>query len=284
MRTYAPIFVYGFCMTDPPTTSESFLEHSSDGPAASPATLPDRLLAAAVSPPLTGVREDVSTTPCDASHVDQSGRLLGPRALRTRERILKATISLLDEKSMRDLHVIDIARRIGSSPATFYQYFKDVTDVILELATEVSEMTPEMIELIHGDWSGSAGHERGVRLVNLVTDHWDHYKSILRVRNNAADEGDPAFREVRLKSMLPMVMAFSEVIRAAKGQSGSEDPESGVGRIRPISGAMILFTSLESMATHHEIFERRFEPMGEGREALVETIATILQATLIAKR
>jgi AcrR family transcriptional regulator len=193
---------------------------------------------------------------------------------------------LLDEKSMRDLRVIDIARRIGSSPATFYQYFKDVNDVVLELATQVSELTPDMIEIIRGDWHGRAGHERGIRLANLVTDYWDQYKGILRVRNNAADEGDPNFRAVRLKAMLPMVMAFSQVIGAAQDTADSEsvqDPNGSAGQISPLSGAMFMFTALESMAIHHDIFEQRFEPVGEGREALIETIATILQATLTSK-
>jgi AcrR family transcriptional regulator len=223
----------------------------------------------------------------DSTRVDQSGRSLGPRALRTRTRILEATVSLLENRSMRDLRVIDIARSIGSSPATFYQYFKDVNDVVLELATEVSEFTPDMIELIHGDWTGQAGHERGRRLANLVTDYWDRYKAILRVRNNAADEGDPAFREVRLKAMLPVVTAFAEVIEAAHAASSGESLpalDRAAGEIGPFSGAMFMFTALESMAIHHELFEARFGPMGEGREALVETIATILQSTLTSKR
>ncbi len=190
---------------------------------------------------------------------------------------------------MRDLRVIDIARRIGSSPATFYQYFKDVNDVVLELATEVSEFTPEMIKLIHGDWTGRVGYERGLRLANLVSDNWDRYGAILRIRNNAAMEGDPAFREVRLKAMLPLVMAFSEVIKAAHGNGahgseGSEDSEWLGGHTRPLAGAMFMFAALEGMAIHLDIFEKRFGPMGEGREALIETVATILQSTLTSKR
>ncbi len=268
-----------FGMINPPTT----FEHASDGPGKLSGAI---FAAAAASSPLPPLLEAELGVPCDTALVDQSGRPLGPRALRTRARILEATVSLLNEKSMRDLRVIDIARCTGSSPATFYQYFKDITDVVLELSTEISEYTPEMIELIHGDWSGRAGHERGVRLVNLVTDNWDRYKAILRVRNNAADEGDPAFREVRLKSMLPMVTAFAEVIVASHSASsakGSEDSEFVGGDIRPLSGAMLMFTALEGMAIHHGIFEKRYGPMGEGREALVETIATMLQSTLTAK-
>ena len=49
--------------------------------------------------------------PADEVLVDQAGRPLGPRALKTRRRILEATTALLDEKPLRELRVIDIARR-----------------------------------------------------------------------------------------------------------------------------------------------------------------------------
>jgi AcrR family transcriptional regulator len=272
-------------MTHPITISESPLPHSTDGSARLSGAI---LAASAPSPPLVHSHEDAFAVPGDTPLVDQSGRPLGPRAMRTRARILDATVSLLEKKSMRDLRVIDIARYIGSSPATFYQYFKDVNDVVLELATEVSAFTPDMIELIHGDWTGRVGHERGLRLANLVTDYWDRYRAILRVRNNAADEGDMSFREVRLKAMLPMVMAFAEVLRAAHSHDApstedSEDSQWQGGHIRALSGAMFMFQALEGMAIHHEIFEKRFGPMGEGREALVETMATMLQSTLTSR-
>ncbi len=61
--------------------------------------------------------------------VDQSGRALGPRALHTRQRLLDATVELLSQQSVRDLSVVEIAKRAGTSPATFYQYFKDVGEV-----------------------------------------------------------------------------------------------------------------------------------------------------------
>ncbi len=142
----------------------------------------------AVRPPL-----DIAGFPSDASLCDQGGRPLGPRAQNTRVRILDATVVLLSEKPMRDLRVIDIARKIGSSPATFYQYFKDVEDVVLHLASHVSEFTPEIVELISGDWSGQGGHVRARTLAEIVIGHWDRYAPILRVRNNACDEGDDRF-------------------------------------------------------------------------------------------
>jgi len=262
-------------MTHPTTTLE---EPRNQVPADPSAAL---IAAITADPSLPEVRET-------GGLVDQSGRPLGPRALRTRARILEATVAILEEKSMRDLRVIDIARRIGSSPATFYQYFKDVNDVVLELASEVSDLADVVIEVIHGDWHGREGYERGIQLANLVIDHWDQYRPILRVRNNAADEGDPDFMEVRRKAMLPIVTAFAEVIRESHAAHAEHEDENDAewkgGPMRPISGGMFLFTLLEATAIHHEIFSKRFQPMGEGRQQIVESAATVIQSALTSAR
>jgi len=257
-------------------------------------------------------------------HVDQSGRPLGPRALQTRQRILEATVELLEEKAMRDLRVIDIARRIGTSPATFYQYFKDVEDVVLHLAAEASEQTPQIVELIEGDWRGRAGHERARCLADLVIQHWERYAPILRVRNNASDEGDDRFRRVRLRAMMPIVYAFEKAIRraheeseearaaaqsAARGaEAWGDHPEETTsaaapaavsaggnaegraiavekeewpgGRVDPTAGATALTSLLERLAMYHAAIKQ----LGGSREDLVETAATMIQATLTSRR
>ena len=46
---------------------------------------------------------------------------------------------------------------------------------------------------------------------------------------------------------------------------------------------MFMYYLLEGLAIHHKIFEKRFGPMGEGREALVRSMATMLQTTLTSK-
>jgi len=235
--------------------------------------------------------------------VDQSGRPLGPRALQTRQRILETTVELLEEKAMRDLRVIDIARRIGTSPATFYQYFKDVEDVVLHLATEASEQTPQIVELIEGDWRGRAGHERARQLADLVIQHWERYAPILRVRNNASDEGDDRFRRVRLRAMMPIVYAFEDAIRRAHDHADeaeevdqAEEAERAVGgsteatvtgeeqwkggRVDPTAGATALTSLLERLAMYHAAIKQ----LGGSREDLVETAATMIQATLTSRR
>ncbi|MCP4904521.1 MAG: TetR/AcrR family transcriptional regulator [bacterium] len=223
--------------------------------------------------------------PSDEIVVDQAGRPLGPRALRTRRRILKATVALLAEKPMRNMRVIDIARRIGSSPATFYQYFKDAEDVVLHLAGQMKESTPELVELILGDWEGPAGHERGRKITNLVIDHWEKFAPVLRARNNASDEGNLPLREERMAAMLPLVDAFKGVIarsieRAREGDEGDSTEEWAGGRVDPLVGATALASCLERLA----MYNAWITDLGSSREEVVETTATFMQNLLTSRR
>ena len=67
------------------------------------------------------------------------GRIIGARAHRTRRRLLDATAKLLEERGALGLRVVDITREVGTSPATFYQYFPDVEEAILVLADEATD-------------------------------------------------------------------------------------------------------------------------------------------------
>ena len=221
--------------------------------------------------------------PADKVLVDQTGRQLGPRALQTRRRILEATTMLLSEKPMREMRVIDIARQIGSSPATFYQYFKDVEDVVIHLASQVKESTPLLVELIAGSWEGREGHERGKRISNMVIDHWEKYAPVLRARNNASDEGHPGLREERMAALMPLVTAFQEAIERAAAESAPVDPASDEWRAGPIdsfAGATVLSSCLERTSMYHAFIE----DAGGTREGLIDTTAIFLQNMLAPRR
>ena len=231
-----------------------------------------------------GVMPQDPPDPSDEVLVDQAGRPLGPRALQTRRKILDATVGLLAEKPMREMRVIDIARQIGSSPATFYQYFKDVEDVVLHLAGQAKEATPILVELISGDWEGEAGFERGKKISNLVIDHWEKYAPVLRARNNASDEGHEALREERMAAMIPLVDAFKAALERAHAKAAEAgDPEDGVwrgGPVDPLVGATALSSCLERISMYHAWIEE----MGSTREQLVETTAAFMQGMLVVRR
>ncbi len=212
-------------------------------------------------------RAGAEATPGD--FVDQSGRVLGPRARATRQKLLEATQALLDEQSLRDLRVSDIARRVGTSPATFYQYFKDVEDIVLCLAREASNEMTTIIEIVDGSFEGEAGLERARALASAFIDHWDAHHAALRVRNMAADEGNQAFLEVRRRAMTPL-------LRAIAARVGGGEASTGDGSLNPLAAAAAMGAILERLAAYH----RELEGVGLTRDDLVETTARIVQRTL----
>ena len=53
-------------------------------------------------------------------------------------RLLDATAKLLDKNGVLELKIVDITREVGTSPATFYQYFVDVEAAILALVEQAT--------------------------------------------------------------------------------------------------------------------------------------------------
>jgi len=209
----------------------------------------------------------------DEGAVDQSGRELGPRALNTRRRLLESTVALLESSSVRDLSVVEIARRAGTSPATFYQYFKDVGDATLCLAQEAAAEMPVVVEAIQGSWRGQKGMDTAREIADAFVRHWDAYRSILLVRNLAADEGERSFQKVRRDALRPVLEALARKIE--ESQPAAVESED----VHPYAAAAALAAILERLAAYH----KDLEPLGVGRDDLVETCARIMYQTVTGR-
>jgi AcrR family transcriptional regulator len=209
----------------------------------------------------------------EAKAVDQSGRTLGPRAIQTRDRLLEATAELLTERSVRDISVVEIARKANTSPATFYQYFKDATEATLYLAAAAAEEMPALIGLIDGEWRGKEGLETARAVTRAFVDHWDAHRSVLLVRNLFADEGDRRFMKVRRHAISPVIEHLAR--RIEEGQA-----QGKVAReIHPAAAAAAMASVLERLAAHH----REIEYFGASREQLIESTAWILFQTVTGR-
>ena len=203
---------------------------------------------------------------------DLNGRPLGTRALEKRRRILEATRELLSQTRLRDLRVADIARAVDTSPATFYQYFADVEDVVLELAREANAELPPLLELFDGHWRGADGRERARAVVEFFMQFWDRHGPILRIRNLAADEGDERFMNLRGAAMRPVIAAMTTLMER-NGAAGRK------ADIEPHSAALAMSCILDRTAAYH----REMEDDGVSQEDLVTTNAGILLRTLTGK-
>lgn len=216
----------------------------------------------------------MSTNLPTESQVDQTGRPLGRRALETRQRLLDTTAQLLAKRRLREIRVVEIARRAGTSPATFYQYFKDVEEAALALAEQASEGIMELAEKIAASWRGQAGLNTARSLVDAYISHWDEHQAVLRLRNLASDEGDVRFRRIRRDSLFPVVRSLAKRI--------AESQEAGrvSNEMNPHAAAAALAAILERLAAFH----KELEPLGVTRDDLVETSARILQQVVTGRR
>ncbi len=210
----------------------------------------------------------------DADVMATDGRVIGRRAIQTRRRILDATASLLREQGALDLKVIDVAREVGTSPATFYQYFADVEDAILCLAAELVERVPEFAGQIDGRWADDDGLDRARALVGSYTGFWDEHGAVLRIMHLRADEREPRFRRVRNEYNNQFMVVMVERVR--EGQAAGRLPQG----MDPDATAGAMLSVLDRVPSYRESFEKR----GTSREAMVETIARILFGTLTGVR
>jgi AcrR family transcriptional regulator len=196
--------------------------------------------------------------------VDLSGRPLGQRALTKRRQLMDATALLLKKHTLRDLRVVDIARAIGTSPATFYQYFKDVEDVVLQLAEEATAKMPSLTLMFEGEWGGEEGLEKARKVVDAFIQYWDEHGAVLRVRNVAADEGDARFLAMRSQAMTPFLSAMTKKMELRQST------------LKPLAAAVAMGAILDRLSA----YRKELESLGLSREDIVETSAQILHKTL----
>ena len=202
------------------------------------------------------------------------GRRLGQRAQATRRRLLDATADLLETEGILDLKVVDVARRVGTSPATFYQYFANVEEAVLALSEEVGEEVRRLIPLLEQPWRGAKALGLARALVDGFISQWDTNRAVLRTRDLAAQEGEPRFRQMRIESLSNITDRLAD--RIAENKAAGRISTG----ITPYPAAAALVAMMGRMAAYHYELEER----GVGRDAMVETVAHIVHQTVTGTR
>jgi AcrR family transcriptional regulator len=209
-------------------------------------------------------------TASDARALD--GRTIGKRGAVTRRRLLDATAALLADRGVLELRVVDIARAVGTSSSTYYQYFRDVDEAVLELADEIGRRDVEpLARVLDEPWNAAQGLERARALVDRFIHVWDDHSAVLRTRNLAAQEGDQRFRETRNRTNRPFLEGFAAQVRAHQAE-GRIAPD-----LSPMAAAAALMALIERMAAFHS----DLVSLGVSRDDVVETTARIVFDTVV---
>jgi AcrR family transcriptional regulator len=141
------------------------------------------------------------------------GRVAGRRGQATRQKLLDCLGKMLGTSPYRDVKVIDVARKAGTSPATFYQYFPDVEAAVLEIAEGAISESAALSELVSGrSWAGKAGRQTAEELVDGFLTFWRRNDAILRVIDLGAAEGDRRFVRIRTRVQGAVVKPLTEAI------------------------------------------------------------------------
>ncbi|MEU6537995.1 TetR family transcriptional regulator [Streptomyces sp. NPDC047000] len=177
------------------------------------------------------------------------GRVAGRRGQATRQKLLDCLGEMLSSSPYRDVKVIDVARKAGTSPATFYQYFPDVEGAVLEIAEQMASEGAGLTELVAGrSWAGKAGWQTAQELVDGFLDFWRKHDAILRVVDLGAAEGDKRFYKIRMKILNAVNNSLSESIAElqAKGRIDKD--------VNPAAVAGSLVAMLAAVAAHQKGF------------------------------
>lgn len=170
--------------------------------------------------------------------------MAGRRGQETRQKLLTCLDEMLSSSPYRDVRVIDVARRAGTSPATFYQYFPDVEGAVLELAEGMAKEGASLADLATGrSWAGKAGWQAAEELVDGFLSFWQKNDAILRVVDLGAAEGDKRFSKIRAKVLNSVVGPLAESIeqlqargRADRGISPAAVAGSLVAMLAAVAG------------------------------------------------
>ncbi|MFF9124457.1 TetR family transcriptional regulator [Streptomyces sp. NPDC014889] len=177
------------------------------------------------------------------------GRVAGRRGQATRQKLLDCLSEMLSSSPYRDVKVIDVARKAGTSPATFYQYFPDVEGAVLEIAEQMAAEGAGLAELLEGrSWTGKAGWQTAQELVNGFFEFWRHNDAILRVIDLGAAEGDKRFYKIRSKILNSVNNSLAESVTELQSK-GRVDKD-----VNPAAIAGSLVAMLAAVASHQKGF------------------------------
>lgn len=199
------------------------------------------------------------------------GRVIGTRAQATRRRLLDATAKLLEEQGVLDLRVVDITREVGTSAATFYQYFNDADAAILALAEEATDDERPLVDHLHPVWTRTDATSRAADFVDAYMTYWDTHSAVLRIRNLKAEEGDRNFRAVRSQANLLIIEGIQAMIR--DGVANGRLPAT----LDPFTTAAALVAMIERLLG----FQNEMSKRGSSRQSIRDTLVTLLSRTIV---
>ncbi|MBT2387204.1 TetR family transcriptional regulator [Streptomyces sp. ISL-11] len=203
------------------------------------------------------------------------GRVAGRRGQATRQKLLDCLSEMLSSSPYRDVKVIDVARKAGTSPATFYQYFPDVEGAVLEIAEEMAKEGTTLTELVAGrSWVGKSGWQAAEELVDGFLGFWRKHDAILRVVDLGAAEGDKRFYKIRMKILNAVTNSLTDSVKELQSKNKVDKD------VNPAAVAGSLVAMLAAVASH----QKGFTSWGVKQAELKPNLALLVHLGITGKK
>ena len=174
----------------------------------------------------------------DVSH-NLNGQRLGRKGRDTRDRILAACAEVLAEGD-EAISMSAVARRATLGMTSLYNYFADLTELLLAMLEPVMATADESyLAVLRSPWPDAELGERCYDFMRVYHAFWAQNSRLLHLRNTMADNRDERLLIHRVRSTQPMIRLFVEQMNG-----DADDLDS------PVRGmATVLMTGIERTVT-----------------------------------
>ncbi len=169
-----------------------------------------------------------------------NGQKLGRKGRETRDRILGAAQALLENEGLEPITLSAIARKADLRMAALYNYFGDLTEVLLAVLEPVmAEAETAYVNNLRQSWDDEALFDECLEFVTRFHAFWLRHTRVLHLRNSLADTRDERMAQQRISSASPVI----EMLVAQMNKDASALGSSAFGM------ATVLYAGIERIVT-----------------------------------
>ena len=190
----------------------------------------------------------VRQRPEEVSH-NLLGQRLGRKGQETRERILKAALSLLRTCPLDEqITLSGVAREAAVGMTTLYLYFADLGALVLAVLRRVMDSADNaFVDRLRTRWPDDRLEECCIDFLRAHYQFWREHARVLHMRNSFADADDDRFIEYRNRVSYPLIGMLVRQMDGNPHAGVAGDPESR--ELRAVMLATVLLTGFERIAT-----------------------------------
>ena len=195
----------------------------------------------------------------DAVSHNLNGQKLGRKGRVTRERILAATVELINESADAPISLSAVARRASLGMTSLYVYFSDLTELLMAVLEPVMHEAGEehgYFNLLADYWPDEQLEANCIGFVDAYYAFWTKHSRLLHLRNSMADQYDERMMAARVRSAQPVIAMFRQQMALPGGVVSTAAGDMASVLITGIERAVTVATDPVTPA----FIEREFGP------------------------